>query len=115
MKRPEALLGDGDAEFGYLVIRWKEKKILLRGMPGDEPNMPPAEVVKAVRRFSKNPDVTVYAVMFWLDVRQLCLYDELEFLTQVYGEDYAKEATKAGVRSGKRTRKRRSAGSDRSG
>ncbi len=77
---------------GTLVINWKNRTTTFAGMDGDGGDELTVEQVQTTLvEHANNPDVTVWALVFWLENEQLAVHDDDSFAVELAHDREIKE------------------------
>jgi hypothetical protein len=86
-KRGEAMAwksGD-ECELGTLLIDWERRRLEMEGIDGCSPGMRPQDVLAFLQK-KDDEQIDRFAMVYWHEPKQFCLYGMDDFVNEVWDE-----------------------------
>jgi hypothetical protein len=75
-----------DCEIGSLMIDWKNRTFEMDGIDGCSPGMTPEDVLEFLKKGNGQKEIDRFAMVFWHEPKQFCLYSIEGFLKEVWDD-----------------------------
>ena len=71
-----------------MLIDWKKHTVELIGIDGCSPGMTPQTVLEFLEKQNDEVEVNHFAMVYWDEPKQFCLYGKDEFIKEVVGSGF---------------------------